>query len=92
MRNIFQNGENKERYEIECDKSLWQELAELFGIDATVIREERLNSNIAVKIVSIPSIMRSWVLGHINECEVISPKHFRDEIQKTVMEAYKRYW
>ena len=92
MRNIFQNGENKERYEIECDKRLWQELAELFGIDATVIREERLNSNIAVKIVSIPSIMRSWVLGHINECEVISPKHFRDEIQKTVMEAYKRYW
>lgn len=88
---IFQNGENKERFEIECDKSVWQQLAECFGTDATVIREDRFNSKITVKIVSIPSVMRSWVLGHINECEVIGPKKFRDEIQKTIMEAYRKY-
>ena len=88
---IFQNGENKERFEIECDKSVWQQLAECFGMDATVIREDRFNSKITVKIVSIPSVMRSWVLGHINECEVIGPKKFRDEIQKTIMEAYRKY-
>ena len=37
-------------------------------------------------------MMRSWILGHINECEVIGPKKFRDEIQKAVLEAYKKYW
>lgn len=89
---IFQKGENKERFEIECDKSMWQELAECFGMDVSVIREDRFNSKITVKIVSIPSIMRSWILGHINECEVIGPKKFRDEIQKAILEAYKKYW
>jgi hypothetical protein len=40
---------------------------------------------------AIPSVMRAWTLAHINECEVIGPKCFRDEIQMTIMEAYKKY-
>ena len=87
---IFENGENKERYEIECDLELWQEIAECFGKDAVVI--SKYDSGITVKITSVPSNMLTWVLSHVNECEVISPKRFRDEIQRTVMEAYKRYW
>lgn len=87
---IFENGENKERYEIECGLELWQKIAECFGKDAVVISKS--NSDITVKIISVPSEMYSWVLSHVNECEVISPKRFRDEIQRTVMEAYKKYW
>lgn len=88
---IFQKGEYTERFEIECDKSMWQGLAEYFGMNATVIREDMSNSKIIVKIVSIPSVMRLWVLEHINECEVIVPRKFRDEIQKTIMDAYRKY-
>ena len=56
----------------------------------TVIRTD--NEKVLVKVKSIPSVMKDWVLMHLNQCEVIAPKHFRDKIQKTVMEAYKRYW
>ena len=87
---IYQNGENIERYDIECDKSLWNSLAEAFGNQISVIRNE--DSKVVVKIRCIPSVMRKWVLEHLDRCEVVAPKHFRDEIQKTVMEAYKKYW
>ena len=87
---IFEKGENKERYEIECGFELWQEIAECFGKDAVVI--SKCDSGITMKITSVPSNMLSWVLSHVNECEVISPKRFRDEIQRIVMEAYKKYW
>ncbi len=87
---IYQGGEEKERYEIECGRELWQEFAEIFGKDAVVTR--KYDSNIVVRVTSIPSQMRSWVMKHINECEVIGPKRFRDEIQNAVMDAYKRYW
>lgn len=36
-------------------------------------------------------LWRAWTMAHINECEVIGPKRFRDEIQMTIMEAYKKY-
>lgn len=36
--------------------------------------------------------MKEWITAHSNQCEVIAPKHFRDEIQKVIMEAYKIYW
>ena len=87
---IYQNGENMERYDIECDKSLWNSLAETFGNQISVIRNDE--SKLVVKIRCIPSVMRKWVLEHLDRCEVVAPKHFRDEIQKTVMEAYKKYW
>ena len=87
---IYQNGENIERYDIECDKALWNPLAEAFGNQISVIRNE--DSKVVVKIRCIPSVMRKWVLEHLDRCEVVAPKHFRDEIQKTVMEAYKKYW
>lgn len=87
---IFQNGEDLERYDIECDKILWKTLVETFGSNLTVIKSD--NGKILVKIKCIPSIMREWVLAHGTQCEVIAPKYFRDEIQRAVMEAYKMYW
>lgn len=89
---LFQNGENVERYEIECDLSLWQEIAEVFGKAALVTKQDKSGTSINVKISDIPSDMRSWVLRHISECEVVAPKSFRQEIQRLVMEAYKKYW
>lgn len=49
-------------------------------------------SHVRVKISSVPSVMKNWVLKHIDKCEVIGLKRFRDEIQRTVMGAYKKYW
>ena len=34
--------------------------------------------------------MRSFVMNHLCDCEVTSPKRFRDEIQKMVFNAYKK--
>lgn len=86
---IFQNGEMKEKYEMECTPDLWQEIAEKFGNDATV---SRMNyESMTVRISAIPSEMRGWVMAHINKCEVVGPKRFRDEIQMEIMEAYKKY-
>lgn len=87
---IYQNGENVERYDIECDRCLWQLLIETFGNDLTVIKSD--NEKVLVKINCISSVMREWVLAHGSQCEVIAPKYFRDEIQRAVMEAYKKYW
>lgn len=86
---IFQNGEMKEKYEIECGLELWQEIAEYFGRDASVSRKN--HESMTVRISAIPSIMRSWIMAHINQCEVVGPKRFRDEIQMTIMDAYKKY-
>lgn len=87
---IFQNGENLEQYDIECDKNLWNVLVETFGSNLTVKKSD--NDKVQVKIRCIPSSMREWVLTHSNQCEVLAPKHFRDEIQWAVMEAYRKYW
>ncbi len=89
-RYIYQDGENAERYDIECDKSLWKIMVENFGNDLTVIKSDP--EKVLVKIKCIPSAMREWVLAHGGKCEVIAPKYFRDEIQKAVMETYKKYW
>lgn len=89
-RYIYQDGENAERYDIECDKSLWKIMVENFGNDLTVIKSDP--EKVLVKIKCIPSAMREWVLTHGGKCEVIAPKYFRDEIQKAVMETYKKYW
>lgn len=87
---IFQKGENVERYDIECDKVLWNTLVKDFGNNISVIRNEDLK--VVVKVKCIPSVMKKWVLEHLNLCEIVAPKYFRDEIQKAVMEAYKKYW
>ena len=60
-----------------------------FGKDAEVMRRD--DNVIRVKIMSVPSAMKTWVLEHIEECEVTGPKRFREEIQRTVMEAYRKY-
>lgn len=86
---IFQNGEKKEKYEIECSLDLWQDVAETFGKDADVIRNDGVK--IAVKIMGVPSEMKSWVLAHIDKCEVTGPKRFREEIQRIIIEAYSQY-
>lgn len=86
---ICQRGEFIERYDLECDKELWQQLVERFGSNITALREE--SEKITVKIKCIPSEMKEWVLAHLNQCEVIAPKNFRDEIQKEVMAAFKKY-
>ena len=57
--------------------------------EAEVLRED--GGRISVKILAIPSSMRSWVLSHLNSCEVTGPKSFREEIQQIVMEAYQAY-
>ncbi len=87
---IYRNGENAERYDVECDRALWQTLIETFGNDLTVMKSD--HEKVLVKIYCIPSVMREWVLAHGSRCEVIAPKYFRDEIQRAVMDAYKKYW
>lgn len=84
---IFQNGEDLERYDIECNINLRKTLVEVFGPNMTVIKSD--NDKILVKIKCIPSVMREWVMAHSAQCEVVAPKHFRDEIQMAVMETYK---
>lgn len=53
---IYQNGENVERYDIECEKALWNSLAEVFGNQISVIRSDE--SKVLAKIRCIPSVMR----------------------------------
>lgn len=90
---IILNNELKEHYDITCDISLWQEIADLFGMDATLLHNRNsFESDIKVRIHTIPSRMRSFVMNHLCDCEVTSPKRFRDEIQKMVFDAYKKYW
>lgn len=86
---IFQNGEKKERHEIECSVKLWQDIVDTFGKDAEVMRRD--DNVIRVKIMSVPSAMKTWILEHIEECEVTGPKRFKEEIQRMVMEAYRKY-
>lgn len=86
---IFQNGEKKEKYEIECGLDLWQDVAETFGKDADVIRND--GTKIAVKIMGVPSEMKSWILEHIDQCEVTGPKRFREEIQRIIIAVYRQY-
>lgn len=87
---VLQNGESIERYDLECDKSLWNSLAEMFGNNMSVIRTD--DKDVLIKVRSTPSVMREWVMAHSNQCEVISPRYFRDEIQKMIMDSYKKYW
>lgn len=85
----FQKGESKASYEIECAFGLWQEIAETFGKNATVLKKDK--ENITVKINTIPSVIHSWVMTHINQCEIIGPKSFRNKIQNEIMDAYRKY-
>lgn len=89
-RYISQKGESKERFEIECAPELWTDLVETFGKDAVVLRHTF--DAMGVRVHTVPYKMRDWVMKHVTECEVIGPKKFRDEIQRTVMEAYRKYW
>lgn len=87
--NIYFNGEEKEKYELECELALWQTIADDFGTDALVIKKGK--DTVTVKICAIPSVMLSWTMMHIEQCEVLSPKRFRNKLQLKIMEAYKKY-
>ncbi len=50
-----------------------------------------LQHPITVKINTIPSVIHSWVMTHINQCEIIGSKSFRDKIQNEIMDAYRKY-
>lgn len=60
--------------------------------DVILLREGFWDEKIKVKISAIPSEMKKWVMCHVTECEVMAPKKFRDEIERTVKEAYMKYW
>ena len=93
IRKILLSGEEKDRYEIQCGPELWQEIADRFGVDVELLHGgSKRESEIKVRIHTTPSVMRSFVMEHLCDCEVIAPKRFRDMIQKTVMDAYKKYW
>jgi len=93
IRKILLAGEEKERYDIQCGPELWQEIADRFGVDAELLHGGNWReSEIKVRIYTTPSVMHSFVMEHLCDCEVIGPKRFRDMIQKTVMDAYKKYW
>lgn len=51
-----------------------------------------INDKVILKIRCIPFEMKEWLMLHLNHCEMLAAKHFRDEIQKAVLEAYKKYW
>ncbi len=87
---IYSKGENTHYYEIACPKGMVEEIAEIFGENATVIKHDYFKTT--VKIKSIPSVMKKWILSHCDTCEILSPKQFRDEISNAVMEGYKKYW
>ena len=40
-----------------------------------------LQHPITVKINTIPSVIHSWVMTHINQCEIIGSKSFRDKMK-----------
>ena len=86
---IIQNGEHKDRFDIECKLDLWQKIVETFGKDVTIVK--KVDQEISIKVISTHSKMKEWVLQNIEKCEVIGPKSFRDEIQKTVMDAFGKY-
>lgn len=73
----------------ECAFGLWQEIAETFGKNAAILKKEK--ENITVKNNTIPSVIHSWVMTHINQCEIIGPKSFQDKIQNEIMDAYRKY-
>lgn len=87
------NTDNCGRAKESRNTQLWQEIADLFGTDATLLHNRNhFEPNIKIRIHTIPSKMRSFVMTHLCDCEVTGPKRFRDEIQKAVMDAYKKYW
>ena len=84
----------------ECAFGLWQEIAETFGYNACkhaivgLTKGAALDyakENITVKNNTIPSVIHSWVMTHINQCEIIGPKSFQDKIQNEIMDAYRKY-
>lgn len=87
---IIEKGENKLHFDIECKYELWQDIAEKFGHNAIVVKKN-FDDDISVRINTVPSKMKAWVLQHLSECEVTGPRKFRDEIQDTIMKAYKKY-
>lgn len=90
---IILAGESKEHFELICDAPLWQEIADQFDTDAVFLNKmDYSGSLLKVRIHTTLTQMRSFVMTHLNECEVVGPKRFREDIQRAVREVYKKYW
>lgn len=87
---IIDAGEATQRFVIDCPPDLWSDIMEYFGSSLTVLTQT--DSMISIRVHCIPSKMKQWVMTHLNQCEVISPKSFREEIQQIVFDAYQKYW
>lgn len=89
-RYIINKGEHLLNYELEIDPELWDEAVGLFGDSISV--KGHSNSSIKIKVNTVNSTIFEFVAKYMGKCKVISPKEFREEIQKYVFDAYNRYW
>lgn len=87
---IYLNGEKKERFEFVCRPEIWQNVAETFGRDAVIL--ERTGEKIRIRVMTIHSKMKKWVLENLTECDLLAPEYFYNEIQQYAAEAYRKYW
>lgn len=87
---IYKKGEQLGSYEIECVKELWEDLTDTFGEHVTCLNFNA--GKLQVRVKTIPSAMKSWILTHCDKCEVIGPKAFREQIQTSILQAYQKYW
>lgn len=87
---ILMNGEKVERFEIQCNRNLWDELLDGFHEEMRVLYHDK--EIIKVKIATVPSKMIKWIMQHLTESEILSPFEYREEIKRRVTEGYRRYW
>lgn len=88
---IIDKGECRTHFEIECQWELWQDIVETFGQKASVIKRD-YRGTLNVRIETIPSKMKKWVMLHMDDCEVLAPREFREGIQNLIMNSYRKYF
>lgn len=85
---IYQKGEDKGYFELNCKSEMWSEIIERFGEEVLV--QSKFENELGIRVKVIKSEVKCFVMNHIAKCEVINPQWFREEIQLEVMEAYKK--
>ncbi|MDO4554375.1 MAG: WYL domain-containing protein [Lachnospiraceae bacterium] len=89
---IYNNGERMEYFEIECSVSLWNELVETFGGENHVSLTKKDKNVLTVRVKSIPTLVKKWIMSHSSECIIKSPRQYKEEIQVLIRESYRKYW
>ncbi len=89
-RYIINKGEYRLAYELEISLKLWEDAVENFGENISVKRHT--DKTIKIKINTIHSKIFEYVTSHLNDCIVVSPKDFKDEIRNYIYDAYLKYW